>query len=341
MSRLSAAKRARICALLQAGHSSRTVAALENVCQSTVIRTCQRVGERGDYEDRPRSGRPKVLSVHQERIIVRKVMSGKCSTAVGIQRSLTEEDNVDISTSSVRRVLYRSGLAGRIKVKKPLLKKKHRQARLAFARKYRHWTIDDWNRVIWSDESKFQLFGSDGKEYCWRMPGEPLRPHHVKPTVKHGGGNIMVWGCMTSQGLGYLCRIDAGLDAELYGRILDDELMQTLSWYKLRVEDVVFQHDNDPKHTASSTKQWLSDHKFSVLHWPAQSPDLNPIEHLWNEVERRLRNLPNPPRCREDLWEKIQDVWNSIETDVCTKLVGTMTERIRDVIKAKGGYTKW
>ena len=76
--------------------------------------------------------------------------------------------------------------------------------------------MEDWKRVIWSDESKLNLFGSDGRIYCWKSSKEPLRPHHVKPTVKHGGGSIMVWGCMTPEGVGYLCRIDGGLNAELY-----------------------------------------------------------------------------------------------------------------------------
>ena len=151
----------------------------------------------------------------------------------------------------------------------------------------------------------------------------------------------MVWGCMTSQGVGYLTRIDAGLDAALYQRILSDELMETLRWYKLNVKDVVFQHDNDPKHTAHSTHQWLDDHKFVVLDWPAQSPDLNPIEHLWSEIKRHLCSLPVPPTNLDHLWDKVQNIWNAIEVDVCTNLIDTMPQRIKAVIKAKGGYTKW
>jgi len=77
------------------------------------------------------------------------------------------------------------------------------------------------------------------------------------------------------------------------------------------------------------------------LDWPAQSPDLNPIEHLWNEIDRRLRQLPDNITSAEDLWNKIQLMWSQMDTDFCLKLIDTMPQRIKDVLKANGGYTKW
>jgi hypothetical protein len=250
-------------------------------------------------------------------------------------------ERINFSVSSVKRALNRNGLNGRVRRKKPLLNKKHRQRRYSFALRYRKWKVDQWKYVVWSDESKFNVFGSDGRQYCWRRPGEQLHDHHIQPTVKHGGGSIMVWGCMTWQGVGYLCRIDGGLDAELYKNILEDELMATLDWYGLEKESIFFQHDNDPKHTAITTKKWLEDNGINVLMWPAQSPDLNPIEHLWNEVDRRLRNYPRKPSSKDELWELIQEIWNGIETEFCQKLISSMVQRLVDVRRAKGGYTAW
>jgi len=146
---------------------------------------------------------------------------------------------------------------------------------------------------------------------------------------------------MTAEGIGYLCKIDGGLDAELYCQILEEDFLGTLEYYNLNIEDVVFQHDNDPKHTARITKNWIEENNITVLEWPAQSPDLNPIEHIWNEMDRRLRNLDEHIKNKSDLWDKIQNVWNSIEVDVCTKLIQTMPTRINDVFIAKGGYTTW
>jgi transposase len=341
MPRTDAAKRARVCCLVEEGYSIYEIAEREDIHPSTVSRISKRYAGSNDYTDKPRSGRPRAFDKREERKIMRALSSGACQTAVDIAASLRFNDGIDVSPQTIRRVLKRNGLDARIKRKKPLLKKTHRKRRLEFAKKYAKWTVEDWGKVIWSDESKFMIHGSDGRKYCWRRPGESLKDEHVVTTVKFGGGSIMVWGCITSQGVGDIHRIATNLTGELYRGILGTNLMNSLSTYNLGVQDIVFQHDNDPKHTANLTKQWLANQGIDVLSWPAQSPDLNPIEHIWDEVDRRLRRLPGPIRGQEDLWSRIQSVWRGIEVHVCHKLIATMPERIRDVIKAKGGYTRW
>ena len=171
--------------------------------------------------------------------------------------------------------------------------------------------------------------------------GRSLTDLDVQKTEKHGGGNIMEWGCMTWGGIGYASRIENGLDSMLDREILGDELIQTIEYYSMNKNNIVFQHDNDPKHTANETKRWIDQNGLNVLPWPSQSPDLNPIEHLWDEVGRRLRKLTVLPTSPNDLWEQFETVWNEIPVDVCQKLISTMPERISNVIKAKGGYTRW
>ena len=83
-----------------------------------------------------------------------------------------------------------------VKKKKPLLLVNHRKRRLAFALKYQHWIVEDWKRVIWSNETKINRIGSDGQEYVWRKKREGLIAREVKDTVKFGRGSLMVWGCI-------------------------------------------------------------------------------------------------------------------------------------------------
>jgi len=93
--------------------------------------------------------------------------------------------------------------------------------------------VGDWKRVIFLDETKVNRLGSDGCKWVWRVPGAPLQDGHVSPTVKHGGGSMMVWGCFTVQGIGNLVRIEDILNAYLYINILKDDLPGTFDWYAL------------------------------------------------------------------------------------------------------------
>ena len=136
-----------------------------------------------------------------------------------------------------------------------------------------------------------------------------MQDHHVKLTVKFRWENIMVWGCFISNGVDNIYHIYSHMDSNLYCQILKKDLLGIIRWYEMDKENITFQQDNDPKHTAHLTKQWFEDNNIRVLDWPAQSPDLNPIEHLWNEIDRRLRQLETPIRTQDQLWDAIQKIW--------------------------------
>ena len=182
---------------------------------------------------------------------------------------------------------------------------------------------------------------SEGREYYWTKNGDILDDDAVVPTKKFGGGKIMIWGCMTYYGVGYFCKIDDILDAELYTKILRGELMNTIEYYGLDIDDVIFQHDLDPKHTAAKSEEVLDELGLDVMEWPAQSPDLNPIEHLWDQYKLSLKEKNRVYISKDELWNDIQEVTANENEEKCRTLIASMPARVQAVIQAKGGYTKY
>ena len=130
---------------------------------------------------------------------------------------------------------------------------------------------------------------------------------NMAPTVKHGGGSIMLWWCFSAVGTGRLVRNEGKMNGAKYREILDENLLQSVQDLRLR-RRFTFQQNNDPKHTAKSTQDWLRDKSLNVLEWPSQSPALNLLEHLWRDLTIAVQrcspsNLTEPERiCREE-WE--------------------------------------
>jgi hypothetical protein len=182
------------------------------------------------------------------------------------------------------------------------------------------------------------LFQSDGRQYCWIKPGQVLDACFTKKTIKHRAGSLMVWGCVTGQGMGRIHCIEGIMCGPDYVKILSKQCLGTLKDIKLRrsgKEGVIFQQGNDPKHWSKVAKNWFWTKNAKCFLWLPSSPDMNIIEHVWDQLDGLVRTR-NPLPCNE-LWQAIQEEWVNFSCTALNTLFESMPCHVAALLKAWGG----
>jgi hypothetical protein len=128
--------------------------------------------------------------------------------------------NIPVSQSAINHFLHSWGRIGRVACRKPLLSARNIIKRLRFAKKHVKWSKKKWKKVLFTDESKFELFGNNRKTFVRRMKNERFIKEYITPTMKHGGGSVMVWGGICANGVTQLKRIEGIMDKTVYHTIL-------------------------------------------------------------------------------------------------------------------------
>lgn len=283
---------------------------------------------------RENCGRKTKLSERDIRRLVIVVKRDRFVTASQVQAELNLED---VSMSTLKRYIRKyGGFESYWASRKPLITKSNRRKRILWAREHLNWTVEQWRRVMWSDESPYVL-RFNGKVRVWRMHNERYETRCTKATVKHDK-KINVWGAFAAHGVGMLHRIEGIMKKEMYRDILENVMVPSADLLFGR-ENYIFQQDNDPKHMAKINKDFIFDNQIPTFNWPAQSPDLNPIENLWSILDQACKN--RRPNNEEELFQVLQHAWENLSVSLLTDLVDSMPRRCAQVIAAKGGPTKY
>lgn len=329
---LSADLKRRIIRFHNGGKTYGDISKRLDIPRSTVFSIVKKFKQHGTVEALPGRGRKPKLSVRTERKLCREVnINPRVKLDVIVEKLAAE--GTSVSKRTIQRCLNKNGLHSRRPRRTPLHKPCHVAARLNFARGHLDKEEVFWDRVLWSDETKIELFGHNDVKRIWRKNGEAFLPKNTVPTVKHGGGSVMFWGSFSSSGTGKLVVIDGIMKSDDYIAILDENLKVSARNLGLG-KRWVFQQDNDPKHKSKATTAWLQKNKVTVLPWPSMSPDLNPIENLWQELKVRVNN--RAPKNLQELKRVAVEEWNSISPETTANLIKNYKNRLLSVIKMKG-----
>lgn len=307
--------------------------------RSTVVRCCQRMRDNDNPEHNLRElcGNKKITSPRDERHIVRLCESDRFITAVQIQSQILP----NVSAKTVQRRLISSGLLTYTPARKPKLNDRIRKIRNQWATNHKHWTIDDWARVTFSDESSFSV-NTRNSQYVRRRVGERYVEKCLATRQNRSHANCMIWGAFSIKGYSPLYRVQCGtLNSERYQLLLKDVLLPSL--HVLLPTEGLFQQDNAPPHSSRSTKEFLQQNGVNVLAWPTTSPVKNPIENVWGHMSRILRKNDEMPTDGDNLFVKLEEIWNKIMSNVQYRrdLISSMTDRVTALCSVSGGYTKY
>ncbi len=328
--------RKKIIYLHKKGEGYKNISKALLISQNTVAKVVQTFKKDGTATISQRHpGRPRKLTPRQERLLMRRVEENRHASSLQLSKEVESQTGVNIFRDIIRRTLQRNGMHGCHPRKKPLLKPRHKKAPLEFARVHADRDEDYWYSILWSDETKINVFGTDGFKTVWRRKGEEYKEKCMVPTVKHGGGSVLMWDCMSAAGVGELHFIDGIMNSQMYCSILKEKMLPSLRALGRRAH---FQHDNDPKHTSKTTVGFLKKNRVKVIQWPSMSPDLNPIEHLWGILKRQVEH--HSPSSIQSLKEVILEEWKKIDLAKCRQFVHSMPRRLGAVIKNHGGHTK-
>ncbi|UYV75823.1 DCXR [Cordylochernes scorpioides] len=264
--------------LKRAGWSIRQIAADTHLGASTVHRLWRRWLEQGNVAIYRNVGATRVTSARVDRRILRQAVVAPQATCTAILQHVQDTLDHSISTRTISRRLVANGLHSCRPLRRLPLTPPNRRQRLEWCRARSTW-MTEWHRVVFSDESRFCLSSDSRRVRVWRRRGERSNPAAIveRPTVRQRG--IMVWGAIAYDSSSPLLRIQGTMTAQRY---VDDVLRPVTLPYLQGVPNALYQQDNARPHTARISQQALQD--VQMLPWPPYSPDLSPIEHVWDII---------------------------------------------------------
>lgn len=326
--------------LLKMGRNHSKIARECGTSRCFVQNTAKKLKQGESLGNRPGQGRKRSTTKAQDKFIVNLAKRNRTMSSREIASEVNKSWSTNLTSRTIRGRLLENGLKSYTQKRRPYRNKKQAKKRLTWCKTHISWTINEWNHVIFSDESHFEVVNRKNRCFVRRTAEEKEASFNFSTRTQGGGGVVSVWGCFTAAGTGPLIIYTGRLNADAYIEVISKALpalvddMPLVQRFKLK-----FMQDNAPCHTAKKTKKWLEEFKktskVDTMEWPPTSPDMNPIENIWEIIDQRLKNYHIVTT--EQLEVAIKDIWSNINTQTCKNLVNSMPKRVKAVKKAKGG----
>ena len=334
---LSVVDDVRMIQMLEDGATQRAVSGRMGVSRSVVARHWRRYQETGGHSRRPGQGRNRLTTQAEDRYLQLLARRNRTTTARGLEMMFRDGTGIHLSNQTVRNRLHEGGLHSRRPVRAPILTGRHRRARLDFASSHRDWQLRHWRHVLFTDESRFHISTCDRRVRVWRSRGERYADCNIVEYDRFGGGSVMVWGGICIDGRTDLYVIPRGtMNAQRYR---DEILDQYVRPFAGAIGDgFLFMQDNARAHTARVCTEYLEEEAIDVMEWPARSPDLNPIENVWDILFRRIHARLDPPNSIQTLSNALREEWDAIPQPMIQRIITSMGRRCRMCCQARGGH---
>jgi len=325
-------------ALLLGGKSTRQVEKALGLSRGYVSRIAK---AEKDNLPPPKMGRPRKVTERTRHLMIAKYNTGNLKSLKDGHHYLASVGEGPVCDRTIKRILVEAACTPRIKQKAPALTDEQKKNRVKWAQRHVGWAIDEWKQVMFSDESIFERFGTGGRQYYYSNAEHRQRhPHHFRQKKTGGGGKIEVWGCITYHGVGDLEWVEGNMEKKHYVDVLRSYVEPSRDWYGMDPTTFTFQHDNSSVHTAHVVRDYLAKAKIKVLEWPTNSPDISPIERVWAYIDQRLNHYDEPPRDRDQLFGRVEDIWNDLPLDYLHELYEELPDKMRCLIKTGGLHAR-
>ena len=327
--------------------SNRDIATSPGLKKITVAYAAATVRRSGRPAQKETRGRSKLLSERELRGLRRGVQDNPFASMTEIAEKVSAKRaktvggpaSRPVSVKTLRRVVKGLGLASCAPAKKPFVSEVNKEKRLKWDKQHESWTYH-WAFVFFPNESSF-LFRQPQARRIWRQSGERYASANLRPAFKSGRKSVKVWGGFSSMGRTPLFWMEGFMNVQSYTQLLEMQVFQYHCADFGSPDGAWFQEDLAPCLTAKKCKVAKQALGLKLLPWMGQSPDLNPIENAWAELERRLRARPTAPKTKDDLFAALQDEWAAIPGAYFKALVESMPRRVRAVASARGASTKY